>query len=103
MRKKINKIPKKKINKIRKSNFSDRLKKFSEVKVIDESYIFTFGQLKGFDIREAIIADFKYVDWCVQQKIFTLNESLQKHFDAIVDLRTFDPNEECEWIKIFDD
>ena len=86
MRKKINKP--RKINKTRKSKLFDRLKKISEVKIIDESYVFTFGQLKGFKIREAIMADFRYVDCCVKTKIFKLNDSLQKCFENVVELRT---------------
>ena len=93
----------KKINKVRVSKFGDRLDKVLEVKTIDESYVFKFGQLKGFKIREAIIADFKYVDWCVQEKIFKLDKSLQIHFNNIVEQQTFDPNEGEDWAKMFDE
>ena len=99
-------IRKKKIKKTRKSKFADRLKKAGEVKTIDETYVVSFGQLKNMKIREAIIADFKYVDWCVQEKIFKLNADLQRFFDNIVETQTFDKEEEekeaNDWAKMFD-
>ena len=92
----------KKINKIRKNKFADRLCKAGEVKTIDESYVFTFGQLKDMKIRSAIIADFKYVDWCVQEGIFKLNKSLQKLFKKTVEENTYTEEEAIGWAEMFD-
>lgn len=92
----------KKINKVRKSKFVDRLRKAGEVKTIDENYVFTFGQLKDMKICSAIIADFKYVDWCVQENIFRLNKSLQKLLDKTIEERTFTEEEADGWAEMFD-
>ena len=97
----------KKINKVRKNKLTDRLRKAAEVKTINESYVFDFGQLSGMKIREAIIADFKYVGWCIKEKLFKLNSSLQDLFDKMVEEHTFTKEEAEkdaeEWLKIFDD
>lgn len=87
-------MKRKKINKIKRSALSKRLDKLTKVKVIDETYIVEFGQLKGMKIRSAICCDWQYIDWCIQEKLFKLNESLQAHFDKVVDIRTYTKEDE---------
>ena len=100
MKKKINKIKRKKINKIKASKLESRLSKLVKVQTIEEGYVITFGQYKGFSIEELIDADFRYVEWCLDEKLFYLNDSLQDLLETIIDERTFNA-EDYKEEKIF--
>jgi len=82
-----------KINKIKISNLSRRLSNVLEVKKINESFVFSFGKFKGLKIRLVILNDPSYVAWCIAEKMFTLDATLDKLLEWSTSQRTFTADE----------
>lgn len=49
--------------------------------------VLTFGKYKNWTLKKVIYNDYKYVEWCIEEKIFTVTE---KALDCMEDQRGTD-------------
>lgn len=83
----------KKIKKVRVNKYTERLQRLMKCERVNSNYVVDFGEFKGWKIRSLIIVNFRYVQWCIESRIFDLDSELQALLTRIVNDFTYDESE----------